>query len=44
MGHQCKKNKRTGDLIDHYWRSISYISTLIKASELKVENQHLPMF
>ncbi|CAM4089209.1 Pycsar system effector family protein [Gillisia hiemivivida] len=29
------KNKYTDDLIDHYWGSINYISTLIKASELK---------
>jgi len=30
-----QKNKHTDDLIDHYWGSISYISSLIKASELK---------
>lgn len=29
------KNKHTDDLIDHYWGSISYVSSLIKASELK---------
>ena len=29
------KNKHTDDLIDHYWGSINYISSLIKASELK---------
>jgi hypothetical protein len=32
-GH--KKNKHTDDLIDHYWGSISYVSSLIKASEIK---------
>jgi hypothetical protein len=30
-----KKNKHTDDLIDHYWGSISYVSSLIKASEIK---------
>ncbi|MFV8226238.1 Pycsar system effector family protein, partial [Christiangramia aquimixticola] len=29
------RNKHTDDLIDHYWGSISYVSSLIKASELK---------
>ncbi len=29
------KNKHTDDLIDHYWGSISYVASLIKASELK---------
>jgi len=29
------KNKHTDDLIDHYWGSINYISSLIKASEIK---------
>lgn len=29
------KNKHTDDLIDHYWGSISYVSSLIKASEIK---------
>jgi hypothetical protein len=32
-GH--RKNKHTDDLIDHYWGSISYVSSLIKASEIK---------
>ena len=30
-----KKNKHTDDLIDHYWGTISYLTGLIKASELK---------
>ncbi len=30
-----KKNKHTEDLIDHYWGSITYVSSLIKASEIK---------
>ncbi len=30
-----KKNKHTDDLIDHYWGSISYVSELIKSSEIK---------
>ena len=30
-----QKNKHTDDLIDHYWGSINYISSLIKASEIK---------
>jgi hypothetical protein len=30
-----KKNKHTDDLIDHYWGSITYVSSLIKASEIK---------
>ncbi|MFL0354663.1 Pycsar system effector family protein [Xanthomarina sp. GH4-25] len=30
-----RKNKHTDDLIDHYWGSISYVSSLIKASEIK---------
>lgn len=29
------KNKHTDDLVDHYWFSINYVSTLIKASEIK---------
>lgn len=29
------KNKHTDDLIDHYWGSINYVTSLIKASELK---------
>ena len=29
------KNKHTDDLIDHYWGSINYVSSLIKASEIK---------
>jgi hypothetical protein len=29
------KNKHTDDLIDHYWGSINYILSLIKASEIK---------
>ncbi|WP_373057163.1 Pycsar system effector family protein [Zunongwangia sp. H14] len=29
------KNKHTDDLIDHYWGSITYVASLIKASELK---------
>ncbi len=29
------KNKHTDDLIDHYWGSITYVSSLIKASEIK---------
>ncbi|TXE20056.1 ABC transporter ATP-binding protein [Psychroserpens burtonensis] len=29
------KNKHTDDLIDHYWGTISYLTSLIKASELK---------
>ncbi len=29
------RNKHTDDLIDHYWGSISYVSSLIKASEIK---------
>lgn len=28
-------NKHTDDLVDHYWGSISYLTGLIKASELK---------
>ena len=32
---QHKKNKHTDDLIDHYWGSINYVSSLIKASEIK---------
>ncbi|TYA57520.1 Pycsar system effector family protein [Formosa maritima] len=30
-----KTNKHTDDLIDHYWGSIDYVSSLIKASEIK---------
>ena len=30
-----RKNKHTDDLIDHYWGSITYVSSLIKASEIK---------
>tara|TARA_R100001369_G_scaffold18541_1_gene34038 strand:- start:76 stop:612 length:537 start_codon:yes stop_codon:yes gene_type:complete len=30
-----QKNKHTDDLIDHYWGTISYLTSLIKASELK---------
>lgn len=29
------KNKHTDDLIDHYWGSINYVASLIKASEIK---------
>lgn len=29
------KNKHTDDLIDHYWGSINYVSSLIKSSEIK---------
>ena len=29
------KNKHTDDLVDHYWGSINYILSLIKASEIK---------
>ena len=29
------KNKHTDDLVDHYWGSINYIFSLIKASEIK---------
>ncbi|WP_047547765.1 Pycsar system effector family protein [Psychroserpens sp. Hel_I_66] len=29
------KNKHTDDLIDHYWGTINYLTSLIKASELK---------
>jgi hypothetical protein len=29
------KNKHTDDLVDHYWYSINYVATLIKASEIK---------
>lgn len=29
------KNKHTDDLVDHYWGSINYVASLIKASELK---------
>ncbi|WP_034917873.1 Pycsar system effector family protein [Gillisia sp. CAL575] len=29
------KNKHTDDLIDHYWGSINYVTSLIKSSELK---------
>ena len=29
------KNAHTEELVDHYWGSINYISSLIKASELK---------
>lgn len=30
-----KKNKHTDNLIDHYWGSINYVTSLIRASELK---------
>ena len=30
-----EKNKHTDDLIDHYWGSINYILSLVKASEIK---------
>ncbi|MCH2488528.1 MAG: DUF5706 domain-containing protein [Flavobacteriales bacterium] len=30
-----EKNKHTDDLVDHYWGSINYVTSLIKASELK---------
>lgn len=30
-----QKNAHTEELVDHYWGSIQYISSLIKASELK---------
>ena len=29
------KNKHTDDLVDHYWGTIGYLTSLIKASELK---------
>ncbi len=29
------RNKHTDDLIDHYWGSINYVTSLIKASEIK---------
>ena len=29
------KNKHTDDLVDHYWGSINYITSMIKASEIK---------
>ncbi len=29
------KNKHTDDLVDHYWGSINYVTSLIKASEIK---------
>lgn len=29
------KNKHTDDLVDHYWGSINYVASLIKASEIK---------
>jgi len=29
------KNKHTDDLVDHYWGSINYVFSLVKASELK---------
>ena len=29
------KNKHTDDLIDHYWGTINYIFSLIRASEIK---------
>ncbi len=29
------QNKHTDDLVDHYWGSINYVTSLIKASELK---------
>lgn len=29
------KNRHTDDLVDHYWFSINYVASLIKASELK---------
>ena len=32
---EYQKNKHTDDLIDHYWGTISYLTSLIKASELK---------
>jgi hypothetical protein len=32
---KTRKNKHTDDLIDHYWGSIDYVSSLIKASEIK---------
>ena len=32
---KISKNKHTDDLIDHYWGTISYLTSLIKASELK---------
>ena len=33
--NKIKRNKHTDDLIDHYWGTISYLTSLIKASELK---------
>ncbi|WP_417856392.1 Pycsar system effector family protein [Xanthomarina gelatinilytica] len=30
-----RNNKHTDDLVDHYWGSITYVSSLIKASEIK---------
>jgi hypothetical protein len=32
---EYQKNKHTDDLIDHYWGTISYLTSLIKTSELK---------
>ncbi len=32
---QRVNNKHTDDLIDHYWGSINYVTSLIRASELK---------
>ena len=29
------KNKHTDDLVDHYWGSINYISSLVQAAEIK---------
>jgi hypothetical protein len=28
-------NKHTDDLVDHYWGTIEYLTSLVKASELK---------
>lgn len=33
--HNSNKNGHTEELVDHYWGTIDYLSSLIKASELK---------
>lgn len=33
--NQHEKNKHTDDLVDHYWGTLSYITNMIKASEIK---------
>lgn len=32
---KSRKHKHTEELVDHYWGSITYVSSLIKASEIK---------